>query len=241
MPSFGAVVRPRWQALMSRRWLLLLLLVPALALYFSLDLRQVLTLDALKAQQASLVAFRVEHPLLTIAGFLAAYVAVGVLPLPSAALLAVLGGALFGLVGGFLVVTFTSVLGACAGFLVSRYLLRGPLSRRFGRHAAMIDAGIARDGSLYLLSVRLVPVLPFFLINISFGLSAMPLRRFYVISQLGMAPGALLFANAGRELSHLENLHDLLSPGVIASLLLIAALPWLARALAGSLRRRSSP
>ncbi|MDB5967780.1 MAG: pyridine nucleotide-disulfide oxidoreductase [Hydrocarboniphaga sp.] len=227
--------------MMSRRWLLLLPLAVLIALYFSLDLKHLLTLEAIKAQQLNLVAFRNERPLLTIAGFLAAYIAVGVLPLPSAALLAVLSGALFGLFGGFLVVTFTSAIGACTGFLISRYLLRGPLSRRFASQARTIDEGIARDGLLYLASVRLVPVLPFSLINVAFGLSSMPLRSFYWVSQLGMAPGAVLFANAGRELSQLENLHDLLSPGVIASLVLVAALPWLARALVGTLRRRSSP
>jgi uncharacterized membrane protein YdjX (TVP38/TMEM64 family) len=225
----------------SRRWLLLLLLIPAIALYFSTDLKQALTLDALKAQHAGFAAFRNAHPLTTVAAFLAAYVAASILPLPGAALLAVLGGALFGLVDGFLVVSFTSTIGACCGFLISRYLLRAPLSRSFSRQSQMIDAGIARDGALYLLSMRLVPVLPFSLINVVFGLSSMRLRTFYGISQLGMAPTALLFVNAGRELARLENLHDLLSPGVIASLALIAALPWLARPLAGSLRRRSSP
>jgi len=226
----------------SKRWLLLLLLlIPAIVLYFSLDLRHLLTLEALKAQQASFEAYRDAHPLLTIAAFLAAYLAVGILPLPSAALLAVLGGALFGLIGGFVLVALASNAGACAGFLISRYLLRVPLGRYFARQSQMIDQGIARDGTLYLLSMRLVPVLPFSLINVVFGLSAMPLRTFYWVSQLGMVPGALLFANAGRELARLQNLHDLLSPGVIASLLLVAALPWLARALVGSLRRRSSP
>ena len=226
---------------MSRRWLLLLPFAALIALYFALDLNQVLTLDAIKQQQASLVAFREQHLLLTIAAFLAAYITVGILPLPSAALFAVLGGALFGVAGGFLVVTFTSTIGACSGFIVSRYLLRGPLSRRFAQQSRTIDEGIARDGLLYLATVRLVPVLPFSLINIAFGLSAMPLRSFYWVSQLGMAPGALLFANAGRELSRLQNLHDLLSPGVIASLVLVAALPWLARALAGTLSRRKTP
>jgi uncharacterized membrane protein YdjX (TVP38/TMEM64 family) len=225
---------------MSRRWLFLLLLVPIVALYFSLDLKDVLTLDAIKAQQANLLAFRHDHPLATIAAFLVAYIVVGTVPLPSAALFAVLGGALFGLVGGFVVVTFTSTIGACAGFLISRYLLRAPLSRRFASQSKTIDEGIARDGLLYLATVRLVPVLPFSLINVAFGLSAMPLRSYYWVSQLAMAPGAILFANAGRELSKLQNLHDLLSPGVIASLLLIAALPWFARALVAALRRRST-
>jgi uncharacterized membrane protein YdjX (TVP38/TMEM64 family) len=227
--------------MMSKRWLLLLPLAALIALYFALDLNHVLTLEAIKQQQANLIAFREQHLLLSIGAFLAGYIVVGILPLPSAALFAVLGGALFGLGWGFLVVTFTSTIGACCGFLVSRYLLRAPLSRRFAQQSQTIDDGIARDGLLYLATVRLVPVLPFSLINIAFGLSAMPLRSYYIVSQLGMAPGALLFANAGRELSKLQNLHDLLSPGVIASLVLVAALPWLARALAGFLRRREIP
>ncbi|WP_428310256.1 TVP38/TMEM64 family protein [Hydrocarboniphaga sp.] len=223
---------------MSRRWWLLLPLAALIALYFAFDLNHVLTLEAIQQQQANLIAFRERHLLLSIGAFLAAYITVGILPLPSAALFTVLAGALFGVVGGFLVAAFTSVIGACCGFLVSRYLLRGPLSRRFAPQSKTIDDGIARDGLLYLATVRLVPVLPFSLVNIAFGLSAMPLRSFYWVSQLGMAPGALLFANAGRELSQLHNLHDLLSPGVIASLVLVAALPWLARALVGFLRRR---
>ena len=149
-----------------------------------------------------------------------------------------MAGALYGTALGFVVVTFTSTLGAAAGFMIARYGLREPLARRYADQAQLIDAGIARDGALYLLTMRLVPVLPFSLINLAFGLSAMRLLTFTLVSQLGMAPSALLFANAGRELSKLDSLDDLMSPGVIASLTLVAALPWLGRALVTLVQRR---
>jgi len=221
-----------------KRWLLPALLLPSVVLYYALDLHHVLTLETMKTHQAAIEAFRDAHPVLTVGAFLMGFIGIGLLPLPVAALLSAMAGALYGTALGFVVVTFTSTLGAAAGFMIARYGLREPLARRYADQARLIDAGIARDGALYLLTMRLVPVLPFSLINLAFGLSAMRLLTFTLVSQLGMAPSALLFANAGRELSKLDSLDDLMSPGVIASLTLVAALPWLGRALVTLVQRR---
>ena len=222
------------------RWLLLVALAAIVVAFFAFDLHQALSFESVKARQAELLAYREAHPVVTVLGFLLGYTLMGVLPVPGAAIFTVLAGALFGLAGGFLVASFTAALGSLTGFAVARYVLREPLSRRFARQARMIDDGLQRDGTLYLFTLRLLPVLPFFLVNLCFGMSGMRMRSFYMVSQIGMAPGALVFANAGRELSRLDSLDGILSPSLLASFALLATFPWIARALNRAIRRTRS-
>ena len=224
----------------KQRALLLALAAAAIVAFFMLDLQHALSFTTIKARQAEFIAFREQHPVWAVLGFLLAYALSGTLPLPGAAIITVLAGALFGVVGGLLVASVTGAIGATIGFALSRYLLRGWLSRRYATQVRRIDEGLARDGTLYLFTLRLLPVLPFFLINLSFGVSAMRLRSFWLISQLGMAPGALVFANAGSQLSQLDNLHGILSPALLGSFALLALFPWIARALLRLVRTNRS-
>ncbi|KAF0807862.1 mercuric reductase [Alcanivorax sp. S71-1-4] len=221
-----------------KKALIVLMVLAALMAWFALDLGQYLTLDAIKHQQARVDALYAEHPLWLIGGYFLLYVLVAALSLPGAALLTLLGGAVFGLVTGTLVVSFASSLGATLAMLVSRTLFRDLVSRRFAGTLDRINAGIDRDGAFYLFSLRLVPVFPFFVINLVMGLTRLPARRFYWVSQLGMLPGTLVYVNAGRELGQLDSLRGILSPGLLFAFVLLAVFPWLARAVLHRVRAR---
>lgn len=218
---------------------LLLLLVLALAAgFFAGGLHRQLDLDALKAGMGGFAAWREASPLLVAALYFAAYVAVTALSLPGAAVMTLAGGALFGLGWGLLIVSFASTIGATLAFLVSRHLLRDSVHARFGERLRAIDAGIARDGAFYLFSLRLVPAFPFFLINLLMGLTPIRTRTFYWVSQLGMLPGTLVYVNAGTELGAVDSLAGVLSPGLVASFVLLGLFPLLARELLARVQAR---
>ena len=197
-----------------------------------------LTLDGLKARQGELGLLLADRPLLLIAGFFLVYVAVTALSLPGAAIMTLAGGAIFGLWWGLLIVSFASTIGASLAFLASRYLLRDWVQKRFGRRLEAIDRGMERDGVFYLLTLRLNPAVPFFLVNLGMGLTRTRLITFYLVSQIGMLPGTFVYVNAGTQLARIESVGDVLSPGLIASLVLLSLFPLLAKALVGWLRRR---
>ena len=220
------------------RILLLLLIVAAVGSFFLFDLGQWLTLETLKARQAELEASVDERFFLAVAAFFLLYVAVTALSLPGAAIMTLAAGAIFGLWEGTLIVSFASTIGASLAFLSSRYLLRGWVKSRFGGRIDAIDRGIARDGAFYLLTLRLIPAFPFFLVNLAMGVTAMRLVTFALVSQIGMLPGTILYVNAGTQLARIESTGDILSPGLIGSLVLLGLFPLLAKALVGWWRRR---
>ena len=209
--------------------LLLLLVLALVAGFFASGLHRQLDLDTLKAGMAGFAAWREASPVLVAALYFAAYVAVTALSLPGAAVMTLAGGALFGLGWGLLIVSFASTIGATLAFLVSRHLLRDSVHARFGARLRAIDEGIARDGAFYLFSLRLVPAFPFFLINLLMGLTPIRTRTFYWVSQLGMLPGTLVYVNAGTELGAVDSLAGVLSPGLVASFVLLGLFPLLAR------------
>jgi pyruvate/2-oxoglutarate dehydrogenase complex dihydrolipoamide dehydrogenase (E3) component/uncharacterized membrane protein YdjX (TVP38/TMEM64 family) len=213
----------------SRKLALMGLILALLGSFFVFDLGQYLSLDALKAQQAALNAQVAAQPWQAAGLFFLAYVLVTALSLPGAALMTLLGGALFGLLEGLVLVSFASTLGASLAMLSSRFLLRDWVQQRFGRRLAGIDAGVEREGAFYLFALRLVPVFPFFLINLAMGLTRLPLRTYWWVSQLGMLPGTLVYVNAGRELGQLESLAGILSPGLLGAFVLLGVFPLLAR------------
>jgi pyruvate/2-oxoglutarate dehydrogenase complex dihydrolipoamide dehydrogenase (E3) component/uncharacterized membrane protein YdjX (TVP38/TMEM64 family) len=217
---------------------LFLLIAGAVVGFFALGLGDYLTLEALKARQAELAELLADRPLLLIGGFFLFYVAVTALSLPGAAIMTLAAGAIFGLWLGTLLVSFASAIGASLAFLSSRYLLRDWVKARFGTRVAAIDAGIVRDGAFYLLSLRLIPAFPFFLINLAMGLTAMRLATFYVVSQAGMLLGTLVFVNAGTQLAGIERTSDILSPGLLGSFVLLGLFPLIAKALVGWWKRR---
>ncbi|MES2817556.1 MAG: FAD-dependent oxidoreductase, partial [Pseudomonadota bacterium] len=222
----------------SRKLALLGLILALLGSFFVFDIGQYLNLEALKAQQAALNAQVAANPWQAAGLFFLAYVAVTALSLPGAALMTLLAGALFGLLEGFVLVSFASTLGATLAMLSSRFLLRDWVQGRFGQRLAGINTGVEREGAFYLFALRLVPLFPFFLINLAMGLTRLPARTYWWVSQLGMLPGTLVFVNAGRELGQLDSLGGILSPGLLGAFVLLGVFPLIARKLLGMLQAR---
>ncbi|WP_216908380.1 bifunctional TVP38/TMEM64 family protein/FAD-dependent oxidoreductase [Synechococcus sp. CCY 0621] len=218
------------------RLLAIALVLAGVILFFSQGWYRQLDLAALQASRAQLVAWRQAAPLATAAGYLLVYVLVTGLSLPGATALTLAGGAVFGLLQGTVLVSLGSTLGATAACLLARTLLREPVRRRFGHRLGPIEAGVRRDGAAYLLSLRLVPVVPFFLVNLLMGLTPMPLRSFAVVSQLGMLPATFVYVNAGTQLAQLTSLTGLLSPALVGSFALLGLLPWIVKLLLGRWR-----
>ena len=221
-----------------KKTLLLLALLGAVAAFFALGLNRYLSLDAAKAAQAEIAQLYAARPAVVVGAFFAAYVAVTALSLPGAAIMTLLAGAVFGLWTGTLIVSFASSLGALLAMLFARYVLRDSIKARFGARLAEIDKGIAREGALYLFTLRLVPVFPFFVINLLMGLTAMRAVTFYWVSQLGMLAGTLVFVNAGTQLAQITSLAGILSPGLVASFVLLGVFPLIAKKLVDIFKAR---
>lgn len=219
--------------------LALLLLVAALVVaFFVLDLGRYLTLDALKSSQSTFAAWYDASPLVVAGAYFLVYVAVTALSLPGAAVMTLAGGALFGIGVGTLLVSFASSLGATLAFLASRFLLRDWVQSRFGDRLAAVNTGMQKDGAFYLFTLRLVPLFPFFVINLVMGLTPIKTRTFYWVSQLGMLAGTLVYVNAGTQLAQLDSLSGILSPGLIASFALLGVFPLLAKKLVALVQAR---
>lgn len=214
---------------LDKRWWVLVVLGGLLALFFGLDLGRFLSLAAIKNSQADLLAWRDGQPLVAGLLFFAGYVAVAALSLPGAAVMTLAAGALFGLGWGTLIVSFASSIGATLAFLAARWLLGGWVQSRFGDRLATLNAGIAKEGGFYLFTLRLVPVLPFFVINLAMGVTTLRTWTFYWVSQLGMLAGTLVYVNAGTQLARIESLSGIVSPGVLGSLVLLGVFPLIAK------------
>ena len=203
----------------------------ATAAFFGLDLDSRLTLPALKSSLGGLRQWADQRPLASAAGYFAAYVAVTGLGLPGAAVLTVAGGALFGFAQGVVLASFASTCGAVLSCLSARYILRGWVQARFGSRLAAVNEGIKREGAFYLFTMRLIPALPFWAINLLMGLTPMPVRTYAWVSQLGMLPATVVFIYAGTRLALVDSLADVLSPGLIAAFALLGLFPLAARKL----------
>jgi pyruvate/2-oxoglutarate dehydrogenase complex dihydrolipoamide dehydrogenase (E3) component/uncharacterized membrane protein YdjX (TVP38/TMEM64 family) len=221
-----------------QKLLLLLLLLLAVGLFFAFDLGQYLNLQTLKEQQAAIAEFRAARPALAVAIYFGLYVLTTALSLPGAVLLTLAGGAVFGLLWGTLIISFASTIGATLAFLISRFLLRDWVKARFGQRLQAIDDGIRREGAFYLFTLRLVPVFPFFLVNLLLGLTAMKTRSFYWVSQVGMLAGTVVYVNAGTQLAKIESLSGIVSPALLGSFALLGIFPLLARKLVDLGRQR---
>lgn len=209
--------------------LLLIGLVAAVLAARHFGLFDYLSLQQFQQQRQALEGWQAEHPLLMAGIFFAVYVAVTALSLPGAAVMTLVGGALFGLSTGLLLVSFASSLGATLAFLLARLLLRDWVQSKFSDQLQTINEGVAKDGKYYLFSLRLVPVVPFFVINVVMALTPMRAWPFYWVSQLGMLPGTLVYVNAGTQLGQLDSAGGILNPALIASFVLLAAFPWVVK------------
>jgi uncharacterized membrane protein YdjX (TVP38/TMEM64 family) len=220
-----------------KKAVLALVLIGAIAAYFIFDLGQYLSLDNFKASQADIVAAKDANPALYIAGFFLLYVAVTGLSIPGAAIMTLVAGALFGVVLGTLIVSFASTMGATLAFLSSRYLLRDWVQGKFGERLRAVDDGLEKDGAFYLFTLRLIPVFPFFVINLLMGLTRIKTGTFFWVSQIGMLPATIVFVNAGTQISRIDSTAGLLSPILIASFVALALFPWAAKAIVAVVKR----
>jgi len=223
----------------SAKLVVLLLLVAAIvALVVYGDLGRLLSLDNLKSRRDEFQQFAVTQPLLTSLVYFAVYVAVTAFSLPGAAILTLAGGAIFGFGWGLVLVSFASTLGACCAFLAARWLLRDSIRSRFGERLAAVEQGIAKEGAFYLFTLRLIPAVPFFLVNLLGGLTPLRLFTFAWVSQLGMLPGTAVYVNAGTQIANINSLSGIVSPQLWLSFVLLAVFPFISRSILGALKTR---
>ncbi len=221
-----------------RKWGLLALIALALGLFLAFDGQRFFTLDFVKGEQQRLSMLVASHPWQMALGFFAVYVVATGLSLPGASVLTLLAGALFGLLWGTVIVSFASSIGATLAFLAARFILRGSVQQRFAARMAALDEGMQKDGVFYLLSLRLIPVVPFFVVNLLMGLTAIRARTFYWVSQVGMLLGTLIYVNLGTRLAELTSVRGLLSPALLASLVLLGLAPLIARSIVAQVKAR---
>ena len=215
----------------AKRIVVLATVVGVIVVFKILGLGQYFTLSYVKASQEKFAALYVDHRLMVIAAYMMIYILVTSLSLPGAAVMTLAGGALFGLWIGTLVVSFASAIGATLACLISRFVLRDWVQRKFGDKLKTVNEGIERGGGFYLFTLRLIPVFPFWLINLVMGLTKMPIRTFYGVSQVGMLAGTIVYVNAGKELAKINSLSGILSPVLILSFVLLGLFPIAAKKL----------
>lgn len=216
---------------MRLKLLIFLCILAALAAFFAFDLQAYFSLDFFAEQRQHIEQYQAQHPLLVISAYFLIYVVVTALSLPGAAVMTLIGGALFGLGTGLLLVSFASTIGATLAFLIARTLLRDWVQQRFADRLQPVNQGVAKDGAFYLFTLRLVPIFPFFVINMVMALTTMRAWTFYWVSQLGMLAGTAVYVNAGTQLAQIESTADILSPGLLLSFVLLGLFPWLARGI----------
>ena len=224
---------------MSRgKAILLAVIAAAIAAFFLFGGNEWLTLDTLKAGRAGLQNFVESNPVAAALGFIAIYIVVVALSLPGAAIMTLAGGALFGLVEGVMLASIASTIGATLAMLAARFVARDWVRKRFPRAVEVVDKGIAKDGAVYLLSLRLAPVFPFFLVNLAMGLTAMPVGRYALVTWAGALPGTIAYTFAGTQLARIARPSDALSPGLLAAFLGLALVPLLGKWIANGVQRR---
>ena len=222
----------------KKKIIILLALVAAIAAFFILDLGRYLSLDYIKGSQQKFADLYATSPTAVIAGFFAIYVAVTALSFPGAAILTLGAGAIFGLVAGTVIVSFASSIGATIAFLAARFILGESVQKKFGQRMAEINKGVEKEGAFYLFTLRLVPLVPFFVINLLMGLTKMKTLTFYWVSQIGMLMGTVVFVNAGTQLAKIDSLKGILSPGLIGSFVLLGIFPILAKKVVDAVKGR---
>jgi uncharacterized membrane protein YdjX (TVP38/TMEM64 family) len=202
-----------------------LIAVTIVLLFILFDLNRYFTLSYIKASQEKFALLYADHPVLVIGCYMTLYVLITSVSLPGAAVLTLLGGALFGLWIGTLVVSFASTIGATVACFVARFLLRDWVQKKLGDKIAPVNTGIEKEGAFYLFTLRLIPIFPFWAINLVMGLTKIPLLTFYWVSQVGMLAGTIVYINAGNQLAKINSLSGILSPGLIVSFVLLGIFP----------------
>lgn len=220
--------------------MLLLAVVAAIGAFYVFDLEHYFTLEGIKQQREMISTYYLDNKVSVIAGFSLAYVAMTALSLPAASLLTLLAGALFGFLPGLIIVSFASTVGATLAFLMARFVMRDNVQQKYGHRLQAFNDGFEREGAFYLFALRLVPVFPFFLINLLMGLLPIKTVTYFWVSQLGMLPGTAVYVYAGTALSQIDSLKDVASPQLLAAFALLGILPVAARKALQFLRRNKS-
>ncbi len=220
------------------RILIVLLIAALVAVFFAFDLGQYLSFDYLKSRQAALESFYAGHQLMSMAVYMAIYILVAALSLPGAAVMTLAGGAIFGFWFGLVLVSFASTIGATCAFLVARFLLRDTVQKSFGDRLKAVNKGIEKDGAFYLFTLRLVPIFPFFVINLVMGLTPIRTGVFYLVSQVGMLAGTAVYVNAGTQLAQIDSLSGILSPDLIFSFALLGIFPLIAKKVTAKIQSK---
>ncbi|MDY6904995.1 MAG: FAD-dependent oxidoreductase [Thermodesulfobacteriota bacterium] len=218
--------------------IVILVVAVIVVLFFAFDLQQSVTLDNLKAQQEALGRVYADHTLLTLGIYVLAYVIMAALSLPGAAVMTMAGGALFGLWVGTAAALIASTLGATLAFIIARFILGDYVQQRFSDRLKKINEGVQKDGAFYLFTLRLVPIFPFFVINLAMALTPIRTRTFFLVSLVGMLPGGMVYVNAGRQISQITTAGDILSPSLIGAFILLGIFPWIAKAVIAIVKRR---
>ena len=222
-----------------KKKIVILVIILSLILAFKvLNLGQYLTLSFLKESLDKFNDLYEKHQVLVIAGYFIIYVLTTSLSLPGASPLGIVGGALFGFWVATLVVSFASTIGATLACFISRFLLRDWVQSKFSDKIAKVNEGIEKEGAFYLFTLRLIPIFPFWMINLVMGLTKMPLSRFYLVSQIGMLPGTMVYVNAGKELAKIESIKGIFSPSLIISFALLGIFPIAVKKLVAFYRKR---
>lgn len=207
----------------------LLVVICAICLVFFFDLHLYFSFENLKANLDSFKAYYVQNKFLTISIYMALYISISVLSLPFAGILTLLGGALFGFFAGIIIVSFSSSIGALLSFLFSRYMFKNFVEQKFHSTLLVINKGIKKKGLFYLFALRLVPVLPFFILNPVMGLTNMRTIVFYFVTQLGMLPATIVFVNAGLQLAKINSVSNILSFDLILAFAVLGVFPLAAK------------
>tara|TARA_R110001583_G_scaffold22377_7_gene84022 strand:- start:22615 stop:24765 length:2151 start_codon:yes stop_codon:yes gene_type:complete len=221
-----------------KKTIIILAILALIVAFFAFDIGSYLSLESIKASQNDITEWQLENPLLVILTFFLIYIAVTALSLPGAAVMTIAAGAFFGLLWGTVLVSFASSIGATLAFLMSRFVLKESIQNKFGDRLKTINKGIEKDGAFYLFTLRLVPAFPFFLINMLMGLSSIKVSTFFIISQIGMLAGTLVFVNAGTQLAQIDSLSGILSPGLLISFVLLGVFPLIAKKIISQINKR---
>lgn len=211
------------------KWIMAAVLVGGIAAFYALGGQQYVSLEFIQQQQAALQTQLSEAPFVFVAAFFLTYVACTALSLPIASLLTLLSGALFGFAYGLLLVSFASTIGATIAFLMARFILRDSIQGKYAEQLKKFNQGFEKEGNFYLLALRLVPVFPFFMVNMVMGILPIKTRAYYWVSQLGMLPGTAVFVFAGTELSKIKTLSDITSPSLLLAFALLGVFPIVAK------------
>ncbi len=221
-----------------KKVIIIAIIAALLIAFFAFDVDQLLSLEGIKSSQDHIAQLKEAQPLLVGLGFLGIYIAVTALSLPGAAVMTLAAGAFFGVIWGTIIVSFASTIGATFAFLAARFILKESVQAKFGDRLQAINDGIEKEGAFYLFTLRLVPVFPFFLINLLMGLTPIKTLTFFFASQVGMLAGTIVYVNAGTQLAQIDSLAGILSPSLLASFALLGVFPLLAKKIISSIQKK---